>query len=486
MFKKKTILFLWFSLIAYSSFCQENTPILCADGIDNDGDGLTDCEDSNCASITITDGCSLCKNDGTSFADTVIEYNQLCNNNEFDDPQAALGAPNFNAEFDGSSISLTEGGFVKLSFTNNLIVNSGNSDADIWIFETGSSVEACNIELKPFDQNTIDILNLVGIADSNNDGYYEFGSIAGAISYIDIDVLVGNYRASELKFDAIQIIDIQQPCYGKSPGADIDAVCALSSIEVDCAGVNNGNFVTDECGECLAPEDPAFNQSCIDCAGVTNGNFVLDECGQCLAIDDVNFNQSCVDCNGLPNGNFILDECGECLAPNDPAFNQSCIDCAGLTNGNSAIDECGQCLPTNAPTFNQSCADCAGKPNGNFVIDECNECLAPNDPSFNISCLSAKIFIPNAFSPNNDGINDLFAIYSTNALPVEIKNYQIYNRWGQQTYIAQNFNITDNNYWWNGKFKNKKQSLGVFTYYIEVKILDRPLKIYKGQVTLVR
>lgn len=79
----------------------------------------------------------------------VIEYNQLCNNNEFDDPQAALGAPNFNAEFNGSSISLTEGGFVKLSFTNNLIVNSGNSDVDVWIFETGSSVEACNIELKP-------------------------------------------------------------------------------------------------------------------------------------------------------------------------------------------------------------------------------------------------------------------------------------------------------------------------------------------------
>lgn len=392
MLLKEIILFVFFSIFAGISLAQENTPILCADGIDNDGDGLIDCEDNNCATLTITNGCELCKNDGSSFADAVIEYKERCTYNQNDNPQAALGAPNYNMDFDGSTLSLTEGGSVKLSFTDNLIVNSGNSDPDIWIFEAGTLVEACNIELKPFDQSTIDILNMAGITDSNNDGFYEFGGISGAAAAIDIDAVVGGYVSSMLKFDAIQIIDIEDTCTGSSPGADIDAVCALSSIEVDCAGVNSGNSIIDECGECLEPNSLAFNQSCADCAGV---------------------------------------------------------------------------------------------PNGNFILDDCNECLAPTDSLLNLSCIDEKIFIPNAFSPNNDGINDLFEIYSENP-SIEIKNYIIYNRWGQQIYAAQNFNITDNSYWWKGAFKNNKQPLGVFTYFIEVVVLGKPLQTYKGSVTLVR
>jgi len=487
MFKKILLLVSVFFLVTFNLMSQENTPLACADGLDNDGDGLIDCEDSNCTSLSITNGCDLCKNDWTSFADVVIEYNQNCTFNDFDNPEAALGVPNFNASYDGSAISLTAGGSVKLQFSNNLIVNSGDNAADVWIFEVGYDVEPCNIELRPFDQNTIDILNMAGIMDSNNDGFYEFGGIAGSVSYIDIDEVIAGYAASTLKFDAIQIIDIQGSCGGRSPGADIDAVCALSSIEVDCAGVNNGTSILDDCGVCLEPNDPAFNQSCLDCDGVVNGNSAIDECGTCLPTNDVNFNQSCADCAGVPNGISIIDNCGNCLPPNDPSFNQNCIDCAGVVNGNSAIDECGVCLPIDAVDFNQSCTDCAGVPYGNFVIDECNVCLAPEDPLFDISCLTTKIFIPNAFSPNNDGVNDLFAIYSSSALlPVEIKTFVIFNRWGQQLYSAQNFDITDNSFWWNGKFKNKTQPLGVYIYHIELKALNEPLKKYKGNVTLVR
>lgn len=65
---------------------------------------------------------------------------------------------------------------------------------------------------------------------------------------------------------------------------------------------------------------------------------------------------SCLDCKGIPNGTAILDDCGVCLEPNDPTFNQSCMDCNGVPNGTAVFDGCDVCLEPNDPTFNQSCA----------------------------------------------------------------------------------------------------------------------------------
>jgi len=123
---------------------------------------------------------------------------------------------------------------------------------------------------------------------------------------------------------------------------------------------------------------------------------------------------------------------------------------------------------------------------GNFVLDECGACLSPNDPLFNLSCLSTKIFIPNAFSPNDDDVNDLFQVYSNSTLPVQIINYIIYNRWAQKVYAAKNFDINDDSFWWDGMFNNKKQPLSVYTYYVEAEVLNEPVQKFKGNVTLVR
>ena len=512
--KHLTLITLFF--VVNIAAAQENSPLTCSDGIDNDGDGLIDCLDNECATLP-NNGCSTCFKDGFSFADFVIEYSQDCPSNIQTNPENAIGVSNF---VDGyvldEYVSLGSEGYIKLGFDNNLLTNSGDNSPDLWVFEIGEAVEASQIDLKPSNQNTINILTNEGIQDIDSDGYFEFDIISGSTSSLDIDAYVIGYSPSELKFDAVKITNATNRGCGNetTPGADIDAVCALSSIEVDCTGTPNGTAQIDECGECLQPTNPNFNQSCIDCTGAPNGTAQIDECGECLQPTNPNFNQACIDCAGAPNGIAQIDECGECLQPTNPNFSQSCIDCAGILNGTAQIDECGECLQPTNPSFSQSCIDCTGTPNGTAQIDECGECLQPTNPNFSKSCIDCEgilngtakidkcgeclqptdpsfdklcIQIPNAFSPNNDGVNDYFRIFAREETSPTIKLYQIYNRWGQLIHEKKNFSLHSNNSWWAGKdFKGRNVGIGVYTYYISVVFKNTLQRDFKGNVTVVK
>ena len=455
------------ALLTYSSFLlllflnltiygQENTAISCSDGLDNDGDGLIDCMDGDCMNLP-NEGCFYC-GDGISFADSLISYTSGC---PIPDPvpEGAIGLSDWDGLDHDRVVSLGEGGVLRLAFTDNLIINSGDGNPDVWIFEAGD-VEASNISLRPADAETEqELIQCSCVFDSDADGYYDFGDIGGAISFVDIDAFFTIPLAEgALRFDAIQITDIVDgDCNNITPGADIDAVCSLNSSNLDCAGVQNGTAIFDDCGECLEPDDPNFNQSCADCAGT-------------------------------PNGTAVLDDCGICLEPADPNFNQSCLDCAGVPNGEAVIDECGQCLEADDPNFNQSCLDCAGVPNGISVIDNCGICLEPNDPLFNQSCVEKNIFIPNVFSPNGDGVNDAFKIYADHNLNVIIQTFTVYDRWGGIVYQAQNFDLQSagETVWWRGDAGGEDAERGNYTYIIEIELANGETRQMSGVVLLLR
>ena len=260
--KFKTLVFIICSFSLLLS-AQENGSILCSDGIDNDGDGFIDCEDSECFDFP-NNGCSFCSN-GISFADTLLEYLPGCPHIDLE-PEGALGVNDWTGattdEF--QFVFLGQGGIIKLGFTNNLLVNSGDVQDDLRVFEVGPAVEPCNIALRPADIFTETQLIAFGVSDLNGDGYYDVGSVMGAVSGVDIDALLPGFSFGELKFNAIEIMDIDDaPCHNGSVGADIDAVCALSYAVLDCADVLNGTAIIDNCGVCLELTDPNFNQSCI-------------------------------------------------------------------------------------------------------------------------------------------------------------------------------------------------------------------------------
>jgi len=92
---------------------------------------------------------------------------------------------------------------------------------------------------------------------------------------------------------------------------------------------------------------------------------------------------------------------------------------------------------------------------------------------------SGLFLMPNAFTPNNDGLNDCFGIKQWGIL--EEVEFNIYNRWGELI-----FHTTDVNKCWDGKWKGKEQNSAVFVYWIRAKSICAGTVFRKGTVVLIR
>lgn len=249
----------------------------------------------------------------------------------------------------------------------------------------------------------------------------------------------------------------------------------------DCAGVINGTSQIDECGECNEPSSSEFNLSCSDCEGVPNGISLIDECGECNEPYSASFNASCTDCSGIVNGSFVLDECGECLLPSNSQFNQSCADCAGVPNGNSVLDFCGECLPLDSDLYN-NCLDCNGTVSGDWFLNTCNICVSPEELDPDAICYGDLVFVPNSFTPNNDGLNDVF--FPSFAVSPSEYSLQIFNHWGEK--IFETNELTSG---WIGNVK-KGDYYGMidsYTYLIRYRVENSAkIQVLKGHVSLLR
>jgi gliding motility-associated-like protein len=91
--------------------------------------------------------------------------------------------------------------------------------------------------------------------------------------------------------------------------------------------------------------------------------------------------------------------------------------------------------------------------------------------------LPNNYFIPNAFTPNGDGNNDDFFLYSQSG--VTVTSLKIFNRWGEKVY--------DNVYPWDGTYKGKPAPAGVYVYVFNLQLFGQNINEKpKGSVTLIR
>jgi gliding motility-associated-like protein len=90
-----------------------------------------------------------------------------------------------------------------------------------------------------------------------------------------------------------------------------------------------------------------------------------------------------------------------------------------------------------------------------------------------------EIFVPNIFSPNGDGVNDVFQPLDFGA--AKIFNMKIFNRWGELIYETSDIKEPC-----DGTYKHKLQDVGVYTYYIIGEFLNTDPFKKTGTVTLVR
>lgn len=96
-----------------------------------------------------------------------------------------------------------------------------------------------------------------------------------------------------------------------------------------------------------------------------------------------------------------------------------------------------------------------------------------------------RVYIPTSFSPNFDGINDLFTIHA-NAQVQVINSMAIYDRWGTALYYREQIPVNDSSEGWDGTYRGKLMDPGVYVYAIEVLLVNGNTRLYKGDVTLIR
>jgi hypothetical protein len=159
----------------------------------------------------------------TSFADEVISYtDDPAVGDNYDNPDDALGVPDYNDSTTLGQVSLGDNGSIVLKFTDNALTTSGNSDDDLWIFEVGI-VEPGNIAIS-----------------KNGSTWINVGSIAGSTSGVDIDAYLGSGVELWGKYSYVRITDAGRGLTTGEPypGVDIDAVAAISSV----APVGSGDY----------------------------------------------------------------------------------------------------------------------------------------------------------------------------------------------------------------------------------------------------
>ncbi len=95
-----------------------------------------------------------------------------------------------------------------------------------------------------------------------------------------------------------------------------------------------------------------------------------------------------------------------------------------------------------------------------------------------------NIFIPNVFSPNGDGDNDVLQIY-TGAGVESVIYFEIFSRWGDTVYGAQNISASAE-WGWNGKLKGQYCNPGVYPYVAKIMLTNGGTQVFNGVITLLR
>ncbi len=95
------------------------------------------------------------------------------------------------------------------------------------------------------------------------------------------------------------------------------------------------------------------------------------------------------------------------------------------------------------------------------------------------------IYVPNVFSPNFDGFNDIFQMFPSCGVS-KIKNLKIVDRWGAIIYSKNNVDHFDPQHFWDGFVKDKIGTADVYMWQVEIELVDGSTQKLFGDVSLIR
>jgi len=119
-----------------------------------------------------------------------------------------------------------------------------------------------------------------------------------------------------------------------------------------------------------------------------------------------------------------------------------------------------------------------------IVVYTDHNCQDSDKVTVKVLCDKSQLYIPNTFTPNGDGQNDIF--YPRGTGLDKIKTFRIYSRWGELVYEKTSITINDKAEGWDGTYNGNVLPPDVFVYMIEAQCEDGQTILFKGDITLVR
>ena len=123
---------------------------------------------------------------------------------------------------------------------------------------------------------------------------------------------------------------------------------------------------------------------------------------------------------------------------------------------------------------------------GLYTLTVSNKCGSAIDDILVTSEDCRNFYMPNAFSPNSDGINDMIYPFTEAEDVSKISSYKIYNRWGVEVFYLENGIPNGPELGWDGTYRNKPAAPGVYIYEIILQFRDGQESLIKGDFTLFK
>lgn len=111
-------------------------------------------------------------------------------------------------------------------------------------------------------------------------------------------------------------------------------------------------------------------------------------------------------------------------------------------------------------------------------------CSDTDTISIKVFCESSQVFVPNAFTPDGDGVNDVLMVRGKGIAMV--KTFRVFNRWGEVVFEKSSFRPNDPAFGWNGRVRGILGGPEVYLYTAEVVCENGATYTYKGNVSLLK
>ena len=298
--------------------------------------------------------------------------------------------------------------------------------------------------------------------------------------------IISNQVSTIVDIDGNYILQVTNGINGCSATDEVQVfnnISPLESIDTDvfsegCLGANDGEIIIDEVLGAVPPLTYTLN------------NIVTNSTGQFSNLQPDNYNIVITDVNGCTLETSVTVDSGFDLQLQGSELIQ-------YLEGNTGVIEATTNVPVGELEYIQwnpmgllSCDTClitsySGVENQTFQLTALvNGCLQTIDVNI-IVIPKTKIYVPNAFSPNSDGYNDFFTLFSNSEVE-EILEFRVFSRWGETVFERFNFSPNDPTLGWDGSFKGELTDEGVFVYFFKVQTAKGRIEIIKGDVTVVK